>query len=129
MSSLVDSVWTAMRDDELYSPRDLADTLGLPEDATVRVLELLARYGFAERVTKRELIFRKLADAPDPGGTLRILEFLIADSDRREPKRLPSLQQLRKATYDPRRAHARARSRHTSPTRHEPMARPNQTGR
>ena len=88
MVNLVDLVWSAMGDKELYSPDDLADSLGQPVGAIVRVLEFLTRYGFAERISKHELIFRKLGDAPDPGGTLRILELLVEDASLREPKRV-----------------------------------------
>ena len=60
---MVDLVWSLMRDGEFYSPADLANTLGEPTDTIVRILEFLARYKFAERMTKRELIFRKIPPA------------------------------------------------------------------
>ena len=77
---MVDTVWSAMRKDEFYSPGDLANTLERPAEAIVRVLEFLARYGFAHRVTKRELIFTKVVNAPSPGEALRILGTLVGDA-------------------------------------------------
>jgi len=77
---MVDAVWSAMRKDEFYSPRDLANTLGQPTEAVVRVLEFLSRYGFADRVTERELIFRKVVSALSPSDALRTLRTLLADA-------------------------------------------------
>ena len=77
---LVDMVWSAMRESEFYSPTDLSNTVGEPTTEIVRVLEFLARYGFAERVTKRELIFKKATNAPSPADTLRILRVVTVDA-------------------------------------------------
>lgn len=70
-----------MGDDEFYSPSDLANSLGQPTHAVTRVLEFLTKYGFAERVTRREMIFRKLANAFGPGDALRVLQILLEDID------------------------------------------------
>ena len=88
MANIIDLVWSTMKNDELYSPKDLAESLDQPVDLIVRVLGFLVRYGFAEQVTKHGPIVRKLADAPDPAGTLRILQLLVEDASMREPKRI-----------------------------------------
>jgi hypothetical protein len=77
---MVDLVWSLMRDGEFYSPADLANALGQPTDTIVRILEFLARYKFAERVTKRELIFRKIPPGPSPGEAAKILRMLRANA-------------------------------------------------
>ena len=77
---MVDSVWSAMQKGEFYSPSDLANTLGQPSCAVVRVLEFLTRYGFAERVTRRELIFRKFENDLSPGNALMVLRMLVRDA-------------------------------------------------
>jgi len=76
----VDLVWSLMRDGELYSPADLANTLGQATDTIVRILEFLARYKFIERMTRRELIFRKTPTGPSPEEAVRILSMLRADA-------------------------------------------------
>jgi hypothetical protein len=76
---IVDTVWSSMRKDEFYSPRDLANILGQPSEAVLRVLEFLSRYGFAHRVTEREWLFTKVMNAPGPGDALRILGALVGD--------------------------------------------------
>lgn len=88
MANLIDLVWSRMKNDELYSPRDLAESLGQPVDAIDRVLRFLVRYGFADQVTKHGPMVRKLAGVPDPAGTLRILQLLVEDTSMREPKRI-----------------------------------------
>jgi hypothetical protein len=77
---IIDLVWSLMRDGEFYSPADLANTLGQPTDTIVRILEFLARYKFAERMTKRELIFRKIPTGPSPGEAVKILRMLRANT-------------------------------------------------
>jgi hypothetical protein len=89
---LIDLVWDAMRDNEVYTPRDLANRLDEPVFAIVRVLGFLTRFGFAERVTGQELIFRKVSSAPAPGDALEILTMLLeqpSESDARSVVRLP----------------------------------------
>jgi hypothetical protein len=76
----VDLVWSLMQDGELYSPADLANALGEPTETIVRILEFLARYKFIERMTRRELIFRKTPTGPSPGEAVRILSMLRADA-------------------------------------------------
>lgn len=83
-SNLVDSVWSLMRDEELYSPEDLANWSLQPIDVVTRVLRFLERYGFAEQVVKREPLFRKLADAPDPSGSMTILQKMIVGGNLRD---------------------------------------------
>jgi hypothetical protein len=76
----VDLVWSLMRDGELYSPADLANTLGQPIDMIVRILEFLTKYKFTECVTKRELIFRKIPTGPSPAEAVTILRMLRANA-------------------------------------------------
>jgi hypothetical protein len=76
---MVDTVWSTMRKDEFYSPKDLANILGQPSEAVLRVLEFLSRYGFTHRVTEREWLFTKVMNALGPGDALRILGALVGD--------------------------------------------------
>jgi hypothetical protein len=76
---VVDLVWSAMRDDEFYSPNDLANSLKQPVQSVTRVLEFLKKYKFAEQILRREMIFRKVANAPSPGDALRVLQMMIGD--------------------------------------------------
>jgi len=78
---MVDVVWSTMGSDEFYSPSDLSNSLGRPTHEVTRVLQFLTKYGFTERVTKRELIFRKLGNAVGPGEALRVLQMLVMDGD------------------------------------------------
>jgi len=88
---LVDVVWSAMIDDELYSLADLANSSGQSTPAVARVLGFLTRYGFAERVTKRELIFRKTLNAPPPGDALRILQTLAGGADISDVRKIANV--------------------------------------
>jgi hypothetical protein len=76
---VVDLIWSAMRDDEFYSPNDLANSLEQPVETVTRVLEFLKKYKFAEQVTKREMIFRKTANNPSPSDALRVLQTVLSD--------------------------------------------------
>jgi hypothetical protein len=76
---LVDLIWSAMRDNEFYSPNDLANILGQPFESVARVLDFLKKYKFAEQVTRREMIFRKVANSPRPGDALRLLQMVLSD--------------------------------------------------
>ena len=71
---VVDLIWSAMRDGEFYSPNDLANSLEQPVESVTRVLEFLRKYKFAEQVTRREMIFRKVGGTPSPGDALRVLQ-------------------------------------------------------
>ena len=77
---VIDMVWSAMEYEEFYSPSDLANRVGQPTDDVTRVLEFLAKYEFAQRVTRRELIFRKPANAPSPVDALRTLQMLLDET-------------------------------------------------
>jgi hypothetical protein len=88
---LVDVIWSAMGDNEFYSPSDLANSSGQKIPAVARVLGFLTRYGFAERVTKHEPIFRKTLNAPPPGDALRILQTLAGDSSNGDAKRIANV--------------------------------------
>jgi len=74
---LVDAVWSGMRDGEVYSLNDLTNTLELSTEEVARVLEFLAKYGFVERVTSREIIFRKLPNDVSPGDALKVLRTIV----------------------------------------------------
>ena len=76
---VVDLVWSAMRDDEFYSPNDLANSLKQPVQSVTRVLEFLNKYEFAEQISRREMIFRKVANSPSPGDALKVLQTVIGD--------------------------------------------------
>ena len=91
---VVDLVWSAMRDDEFYSPNDLANRLKQPVQSVTRVLEFLSKFEFAEQISKREMIFRKVANTPHPGDALRVLQMMIGDVhvDRRERANVPEAQ-------------------------------------
>ena len=88
---MIDLVWSLMRDGEFYSPADLANTLGQPTDTIVRILEFLARYKFAERMTKRELIFRKIPNGPSPGEAAKILRMLSANTALNHARQLANI--------------------------------------
>jgi hypothetical protein len=76
---MVDRVWSAMKEDEFYSPNDLANNLEQPVESVTRVLEFLKKYEFAEQVTNREMIFRKVASDPSPGDLLAALRTLLGN--------------------------------------------------
>jgi hypothetical protein len=78
---MIDTIWSAMHGNEFYSPADLANTLGQPSYIVVRVLDFLAKYGFAERVTKRDPIFRRLENQLGPGDALRVLRMLLVEAE------------------------------------------------
>lgn len=88
---MIDTIWSAMQEDEFYSPSDLANTLGQPTHAVVRVLEFLAKYGFAERVTKHELIFRRLENELSPSDALKALRMLLGDADAHDAGRIADI--------------------------------------
>jgi hypothetical protein len=88
---VVDLVWSAMRDDEFYSPNDLANSLEQPVQSVTRVLEFLKKYKFAEQISRREMIFRKVANSINPGDALRVLQMMIGDLrvERTEQANIP----------------------------------------
>jgi len=77
---MVDAVWSAMQDNELYSPSDLASILEQPIETVTRVLEFLKKYKFADQITRREMLFRKTAATVGPGDALRVLQTLLGDT-------------------------------------------------
>jgi hypothetical protein len=97
---IIDAIWSAMQVSEFYSPSDLANILGQPSYVVVRVLDFLDKYGFAERLTRQEPIFRKLENQLGPGDALRVLGILLGEADDagrianvpKAPKRFRSLQ-------------------------------------
>jgi hypothetical protein len=76
----VDLVWSLMRDGEFYSPADLANIIGQPTCMIARILEFLTKYKFIERVTKGELIFRKIPTGPSPAEAVSILRMIRANA-------------------------------------------------
>jgi hypothetical protein len=76
---MVDLIWSAMQDGEFYSPNDLANSLEQPVESVTRVLEFLKKYKFAEQVTRREMIFRKIANNPSPCDALRVLQTVLGE--------------------------------------------------
>jgi hypothetical protein len=83
-TNLIDLVWSSMKDGELYSPEDLANWSLQPTEVVARVLGFLTRYGFIEQLAKRQALFRKLADAPDPCSALKVLQRITAENDLRD---------------------------------------------
>jgi hypothetical protein len=99
---IIDAIWSAMQANEFYSPNDLANILGQPSYTVLRVLDFLDKYGFAERLTKQEPIFRRLENQLGPSDALRVLQMVLGEADAngagrianvsKAPKRSPSLQ-------------------------------------
>jgi hypothetical protein len=75
---LVDLIWSGMREDEFYTPSDLANILEQPLESVTRVLEFLKKYKFAQQITRREMIFRRIAYSPSPSGALRVLQTVLS---------------------------------------------------
>ena len=83
-TSIVDLVWSAMRNGEVYSLADLVNSSGQGLDAVVRVLGFLTRYGFAEQMTRHEMLFRRRAQVLEPSAAMSILQTVIANACARE---------------------------------------------
>jgi hypothetical protein len=88
---MVDLVWSLMRNGEFYTPDDVANIVGEPTEDIVRVMEFLARYKFAERMTKRELIFRKIPNGPSPSDAAKILRMLGANAAPEDAGRVANI--------------------------------------
>jgi len=91
---LIDTVWSAMRDGELYSLNDLTNTLERSTEAVTRVLEFLTKYGFVERVTSREMIFRKLPNDVSPGDALEVLRSIVQVEDVNDAEGITNLPKI-----------------------------------
>jgi len=91
---VVDTIWSAMQDNELYSPGDLANSLEQPIETVTRVLEFLKKYKFADQVTRREMLFRKTAAAVSPGDALRGLQTLLKDSSVSDAGQVASVSKI-----------------------------------
>jgi lipopolysaccharide biosynthesis regulator YciM len=91
---LVDTIWSAMHDNELYSPSDLANSLEQPIETVTRVLEFLKKYKFADQVTKREMLFRKVTGTLDPGDALRVLQTLLEDTHASDAGQVASVSKI-----------------------------------
>jgi hypothetical protein len=76
-ASAPDSVWQLMRNGEVYSLTDLANVSGQPAHVLVPVLQFLTSYGFAERVTRHEWLFRRLDVPTAPRGTAAALQAVL----------------------------------------------------
>jgi hypothetical protein len=76
---LVELVWSAMQEDEFYSPIDLANILGRTVESVGRVLLFLKKYKFAEQVTNHEMIFRRIANNPCLGDALKVLQKVLSE--------------------------------------------------
>ena len=70
-------VWSAMEFGEFYSPDDLANSLEQPVESVTRVLQFMKKYEFADQISKREMIFRKITKDPSPGELLRALQTAL----------------------------------------------------
>jgi hypothetical protein len=93
---VIDTIWSAMQGSEFYSPSDLANILGQPTYAVVRALEFLAKYGFVERLTKREPIFRRLENQLRPGDALRVLQVLLGEAEANDAGRIAKVSEAPK---------------------------------
>jgi len=91
---LVDTIWSAMHDNELYSPSDLANSLEQPIETVARVLEFLKKYKFADQVTRREMLFRKVTGTLDPGDALRVLRTLLEDAHASDAGQVASVSKI-----------------------------------
>ena len=91
---MVDMVWSAMGDDDFYSPSDLANTLGQPIETVTRVLEFLKKYKFADQITRREMLFRKVTGTLDPGDALRVLQTLLEDAPASDAGQVTSVSKI-----------------------------------
>lgn len=76
----VDAVCHVMKNAELCSLADLRSVSGQTTHELVPVLEFLTRYGFAERVTRREWLLRRLNVPAAPRGTAAVLQAMLAPS-------------------------------------------------
>jgi len=88
---MIDAIWSVMQESEFYSPSDLANILGQPTFLVARVLEFLAKYGFAEQVTKREMIFRRFEKKLSPGDALGVLRILLGEVDAQDAGRITNV--------------------------------------
>ena len=91
---MVDVVWSTMGSDSFYSPSDLSNSLGRPTHEVTRVLEFLTKYGFTERVTRREMIFRKIANPFGPDDALRVLQTLLEDTHVSDAGKVASVSKI-----------------------------------
>jgi hypothetical protein len=76
-SNLADVLWGVMRRGELYSIGDLVSLVGESLDDVRRGLAFLAEFGFIERVSEAESIFRKKAEGPSPSEAVTILQEFV----------------------------------------------------
>jgi hypothetical protein len=93
---MIDTIWFAMQGNDFYSPSDLANILGQPSYVVMRVLEFLVKYGFAERLTKRERIFRRLENKLGPGDALKVLRMLLVEAEADDAGRIANVSQAPK---------------------------------
>ena len=91
---VVNLIWSAMHDNELYSPGDLANSLEQPIETVTRVLEFLKKYKFADQVTRREMLFRKTATAVGPSDALRVLQTLLEDTHASDAGQVVSVSKI-----------------------------------
>jgi lipopolysaccharide biosynthesis regulator YciM len=93
---VVDTIWSAMHDNELYSPSDLANSLEQPIETVTRVLEFLKKYKFADQITRREMLFRKTAATVGPGDALRVLQTLLEDTHASDAGQVASVSKIKR---------------------------------
>jgi hypothetical protein len=66
MRDLISEVWEAMVPYEYYTPRDLANVLGVSVEQVWRVMDLLLRYRFLELVIPKGALVKKVVGVPSP---------------------------------------------------------------
>ena len=66
MRDLISEVWEVMMPYEYYTPRDIANTLGVSVEQVWRVMDLLLRYRFLELVIPKGALVKKIVGVPSP---------------------------------------------------------------
>jgi len=78
MRDLISEVWEAMMPYEYYTPRDIANTLGISVEQVWRVMDLLLRYGFLELVIGKGALVQKVIGVPSPEMAMSLLAKLAS---------------------------------------------------
>lgn len=76
MRDLISEVWGVMLPHEYYTPRDIANTLGISVEQVWRVMDLLLRYKFLELVIGKGALVKKVVGVPSPQMAVALLAKL-----------------------------------------------------
>lgn len=66
MRDLIAEVWEAMAPYEYYSPRDIANTLGVTVEQVWRVMDFLIRYRFLDLISSEGVLVKRTVGVPSP---------------------------------------------------------------